>query len=297
VRGFTQDDAHIFCTDEQFAEECLKINALILSIYRDFGFNEVLVKLSTRPVKRVGADALWDDAEAVMEKVLAEIASGSGGEVKTAVNPGEGAFYGPKFEYVLRDAIGRDWQCGTIQVDFNLPERFGAFYIDAAGEKKTPVMIHRAIFGSLERFIGILLENTAGHLPLWLAPVQVKVCTIVSEVDAYAEAVAGELRARGLRAEVDLRNEKITYKVREHSLSKVPVMLVVGKREAQERTVSVRRLGSQQSQVGALAAVVAELEREATPPDLRGAAGAGEKGRPGESRQGGAHHQELPPRP
>jgi threonyl-tRNA synthetase len=271
VRGFTQDDAHVFCTDEQFAEECLKINALILTIYRDFGFNEVLVKLSTRPAKRVGADALWDRAEAVMEKVLAEIASRSGGEVKTAVNAGEGAFYGPKFEYVLRDAIGRDWQCGTIQVDFNLPERFGAFYIDAAGEKKIPVMIHRAIFGSLERFIGMLLENTAGHLPLWLAPVQVKVCTIVSEVDAYAEAVAGELRARGLRAEVDLRNEKITYKVREHSLSKVPVMLVVGKREAQERTVSVRRLGSQQSKVAALAVAVAELEREATPPDLRGA--------------------------
>ena len=294
VRGFTQDDAHVFCTDEQFAEECLRINALILSIYRDFGFNEVMVKLSTRPAKRVGADALWDRAEAEMAKVLQAMAGRSGGELKTAVNPGEGAFYGPKFEYVLRDAIGRDWQCGTIQVDFNLPERFGAFYIDAAGAKKTPVMIHRAIFGSLERFAGILLENTAGHLPLWLAPVQVKVCTIVSEVDGYAHEVADELQALGLRAEVDLRNEKITYKVREHSLSKVPVMLVVGKREAQERTVSVRRLGSQQSVVLPLAQIAADLQREAMPPDRRRAgAGLGQRAPGGASEQQRRdHHQE-----
>jgi len=228
VRGFTQDDAHIFCTHAQLAEECLKINDLILSIYRDFGFEHVVVKLSTRPEKRVGADALWDQAEADMTEVLDQIARQSGGAIKTGINPGEGAFYGPKFEYVLRDAIGRDWQCGTTQVDFNLPGRFGAFYIDADGEKKTPVMIHRAIFGSMERFAGILLENTAGHLPLWLAPVQVKVLTIVSEADAYAEEVLAALNKAGLRAEADLRNEKINYKVREHSLAKVPVLLVVG---------------------------------------------------------------------
>ena len=197
VRGFTQDDAHIFCTHDQLADECMKINDLILSIYRDFGFEEVVVKLSTRPEKRVGADELWDQAEADMAGVLKQIAEKSGGKIKTGINPGEGAFYGPKFEYVLRDAIGRDWQCGTTQVDFNLPGRFGAFYIDADGEKKTPVMIHRAIFGSMERFTGILLENTAGHLPLWLAPVQAKVCTIVSDADAYAEEVLAALKQAG----------------------------------------------------------------------------------------------------
>ena len=269
VRGFTQDDAHIFCTHAQLAEECLKINDLILSIYRDFGFEHVVVKLSTRPEKRVGADALWDQAEADMTEVLDQIARQSGGAIKTGINPGEGAFYGPKFEYVLRDAIGRDWQCGTTQVDFNLPGRFGAFYLDAAGEKKTPVMIHRAIFGSMERFAGILLENTAGHLPLWLAPVQVKVLTIVSEADAYAEEVLAALNKAGLRAEADLRNEKINYKVREHSLAKVPVLLVVGKREAEERTVSVRRLGKDQQQVLAMAAGVAALAQEGVPPDLK----------------------------
>jgi threonyl-tRNA synthetase len=269
VRGFTQDDAHIFCTHAQLAEECLKINDLILSIYRDFGFEHVVVKLSTRPEKRVGADALWDQAEADMTEVLDQIARQSGGAIKTGINPGEGAFYGPKFEYVLRDAIGRDWQCGTTQVDFNLPGRFGAFYIDADGEKKTPVMIHRAIFGSMERFAGILLENTAGHLPLWLAPVQVKVLTIVSEADAYAEEVLAALNKAGLRAEADLRNEKINYKVREHSLAKVPVLLVVGKREAEERTVSVRRLGKDQQQVLAMAAGVAALAQEGVPPDLK----------------------------
>jgi threonyl-tRNA synthetase len=269
VRGFTQDDAHIFCTHEQLAEECLKINDLILSIYRDFGFEEITVKLSTRPEKRVGADELWDRAEAAMGEVLQQIADQSGGRIKTGINPGEGAFYGPKFEYVLRDAIGRDWQCGTTQVDFNLPERFGAFYIDADGEKKTPVMIHRAIFGSMERFTGILLESTAGHLPLWLAPVQAMVCTIVSDADAYAEAVLAALRRAGLRAQIDLRNEKINYKVREHSLSKTPVMVVVGKREAEERKVSLRRLGSQEQQVMSLDEAVAVLAREAVPPDLQ----------------------------
>src|SRR5205085_6071298 len=225
------------------------------------------------PEKRVGSDALWDHAEGVMSDVLEEIRALSNGKVKTGVNPGEGTFYGPKFEYVLRDAIGRDWQCGTIQVDFNLPERFGAFYIDADGDKKTPVMIHRAMFGSMERFAGILLENTAGHLPLWLAPVQAKVCTIVSDADGYAEEVLAALRKSGLRAEVDLRNEKINYKVREHSLAKVPVMLVVGKREAEEKTVSVRRMGIQQQQVMALAEAVKVLADEAVPPDLKEASG------------------------
>jgi threonyl-tRNA synthetase len=272
VRGFTQDDAHVFCTQEQIAEECLKINDLILSIYRDFGFEEVMVKLSTRPEKRVGADELWGRAEAAMAEVLEKIAAQSGGKIKTGINPGEGAFYGPKFEYVLRDAIGRDWQCGTTQVDFNMPERFGAFYIDAAGEKRTPVMIHRAIFGSMERFTGILLENTAGHLPLWLSPVQVVVATIVSDADDYAQAVVGKLEAAGLRVEADLRNEKINYKVREHSLKKVPVMFVVGKREAEEGKVSIRRLGSQFSEVAALDQAVATLAEEAVPPDLRRAA-------------------------
>ena len=269
VRGFTQDDAHIFCTEAQMADECLKINELILSIYRDFGFDEVVVKLSTRPEKRVGDDALWDRAEAAMSAVLEEIRVTSNGKVKTGINPGEGAFYGPKFEYVLRDAIGRDLQCGTTQIDFNLPERFGAFYIDADGEKKRPVMIHRAMFGSLERFTGVLLEHTAGHLPLWLSPVQAMVCTIVSDADAYAEELLAALRRAGLRAEADLRNEKINYKVREHSLTKVSVLLVVGKREAEERTVSVRRLGSQQSRVMAMTEAVTMLAEEAVPPDLR----------------------------
>ncbi len=196
VRGFTQDDAHIFCTEAQMAGECMKINELILSIYRDFGFDEVVVKLSTRPEKRVGDDALWDRAEAAMSDVLEEIRATSNGKVKTGINPGEGAFYGPKFEYVLRDAIGRDLQCGTTQVDFNLPERFGAFYIDADGEKKRPVMIHRAMFGSLERFTGVLLEHTAGHLPLWLSPLQAMVCTIVSDADAYAGELLAALRRR-----------------------------------------------------------------------------------------------------
>jgi threonyl-tRNA synthetase len=271
VRGFTQDDAHVFCTEAQLADECMKMNDLIMSIYRDFGFEEVVIKLSTRPEKRVGADELWDRAEEAMSEVLKQIAGRAGGKIRTGINPGEGAFYGPKFEYVLRDAIGRDWQCGTIQVDFNLPERFGAFYIDADGEKKTPVMIHRAMFGSMERFAGILLENTAGHLPLWLAPVQAKVCTIVSDADAYAEEVLAELKAKGLRAEIDLRNEKINYKVREHSLAKVPVLLVVGKREAEEKTVSVRRLGAQQQQVMPLDQAIAALAEEAVPPDLRAA--------------------------
>ncbi len=269
VRGFTQDDAHIFCTEAQMAEECMKINDLILSVYSDFGFDEITVKLSTRPEKRVGSDALWDHAEEVMGKVLEEIAAQSGGRIKTAINPGEGAFYGPKFEYTLRDAIGREWQCGTTQVDFNLPERFGAFYVDADGSKKAPVMIHRAICGSMERFLGILIENYAGHFPLWLAPTQVMVTTITSDADAYAAEVHKKLRKAGFRAEIDLRNEKINYKVREHSLAKIPVILVCGKREAEEGTVAVRRLGSQANTVKPLAEVIVELTEEAVPPDVK----------------------------
>ncbi|MEI7599745.1 MAG: threonine--tRNA ligase [Aestuariivirga sp.] len=269
VRGFTQDDAHIFCTEDQMKDECLAINDLILSTYKDFGFDNIVVKLSTRPEKRVGSDEAWDRAESIMSKVLEQIAADSGGKIKTAVNPGEGAFYGPKFEYVLRDAIGRDWQCGTTQVDFNLPERFGAFYIGADGEKKVPVMIHRAICGSMERFLGILIEHFAGHFPLWLAPTQVVVATITSDSDVYAVEVRDLLRKAGLRAEADLRNEKINYKVREHSVGKVPVILVVGKREMEERAVSVRRLGSQDQTPMTLDAVNAALKDEATPPDLR----------------------------
>ncbi|MCX5496920.1 threonine--tRNA ligase [Kaistia dalseonensis] len=268
VRGFTQDDAHIFCTEEQMAAECLKINDLILSTYEDFGFAEVVVKLSTRPEKRVGSDAVWDHAEEVMMGVLKTIEEQSGGKIKTGILPGEGAFYGPKFEYTLRDAIGREWQCGTTQVDFNLPERFGAFYVDSDGEKKTPVMIHRAICGSMERFLGILIENFAGHFPLWFAPQQVVVATITSEADEYAEEVVAKLKKAGLRASIDLRNEKINYKVREHSVAKVPVILVCGKREAEEATVNIRRLGSRDQVSETLSDAIAALVAEATPPDL-----------------------------
>lgn len=275
VRGFTQDDAHIFCTEAQMAEECMKINDLILSVYSDFGFDEIVVKLSTRPEKRVGSDELWDRAEEVMTRVLAEIAEKSNGRIKTGINPGEGAFYGPKFEYTLRDAIGREWQCGTTQVDFNLPERFGAFYVDADGSKKEPVMIHRAICGSMERFLGILIENYAGHFPLWIAPTQIVVTTITSDADDYASSVWQKLRKAGFRAEVDLRNEKINYKVREHSLAKVPVILVCGKREAEEGTVAVRRLGSQANTVKAFTEVLAELTEEAVPPDVKRARAEG----------------------
>ena len=269
VRGFTQDDAHIFCTDEQLADECLKINDLILSTYADFGFNEITVKLSTRPEKRVGSDELWDHAESVMSEVLRTIEEKSNGRIKTGILPGEGAFYGPKFEYTLKDAIGREWQCGTTQVDFNLPERFGAFYIDKDSEKRQPVMIHRAICGSMERFLGILLENYAGHLPLWFAPLQVVVATITSEADDYAKQVVKKLKAAGLLATTDLRNEKINYKVREHSLQKVPVILVCGKREAEDGSVNMRRLGSQEQISLPLSKVIADLKEEATPPDLR----------------------------
>ena len=263
VRAFTQDDAHVFITESQIAEESLKINNLILSIYEDFGFPDVHIKFSDRPDKRIGDDAMWDKAEAALMQALK--ASGR----PWTLNKGEGAFYGPKLEYVLRDAIGRDWQCGTVQVDLNMPGRLGAFYIDEHSNKVTPVMLHRAMFGSLERFTGILIEHYAGHFPLWLAPVQAVVATITSDADAYAREVAAAAQHQGLRVETDLRNEKINYKVREHSLAKVPVLLVVGKKEAAARAVSIRRLGSDKQSVMPLDAGLAALVDEAVPPDVR----------------------------
>jgi threonyl-tRNA synthetase len=263
VRAFTQDDAHVFITESQIAKEALKINDMILSIYEDFGFPEVSIKFSDRPDQRIGDDAVWDKAEGALMAALK--ASGR----PWTLNKGEGAFYGPKLEYVLRDAIGRDWQCGTVQVDLNLPGRLGAFYIDEHSNKVTPVMLHRAMFGSLERFTGILIEHFAGHLPLWLNPLQAVVATITDDANAYAREVVAAARRAGLRVEEDLRNEKINYKVREHSLAKVPALLVVGKKEAAERTVSIRRLGKDGQQVLALDKALAMLADEAVPPDVR----------------------------
>src|SRR6266436_2255111 len=263
VRAFTQDDAHVFITDQQIAEESLKMNDLILSIYEDFGFSDVTIKFSDRPEKRIGEDAVWDKAEAALMAALKASAR------PWSLNKGEGAFYGPKLEYVLRDAIGRDWQCGTVQVDLNMPGRLGAFYIDEHSNKVTPVMLHRAMFGSLERFTGILIEHYAGHFPLWLAPMQAVVATITDDADDYARAAIEAARHLGLRVEGDLRNEKINYKVREHSLAKVPALLVVGKKEAAERTVSIRRFGREDQQVLGLEAALSALADEAVPPDVR----------------------------
>jgi threonyl-tRNA synthetase len=262
VRAFTQDDAHVFITESQIAEESLKINDLILSIYEDFGFPDVTIKFSDRPAQRIGEDLVWDKAENALMAALK--ASGR----PWSLNKGEGAFYGPKLEYVLRDAIGRDWQCGTVQVDLNLPGRLGAFYIDEHSNKVVPVMLHRAMFGSLERFTGILIEHHAGHLPLWLSPLQVMVATITADADDYARSVVQSAQRLGLRTEQDLRNEKINYKVREHSLAKLPVLLVVGRKEAADRTVSIRRLGDGQT-VLPLNAALAGLAAEAVPPDIR----------------------------
>jgi threonyl-tRNA synthetase len=242
VRAFTQDDAHIFVTPEQITDESIAVCRQLLDIYSAFGFTDVRIKFADRPEVRVGEDAVWDQAEAALLKAL-EVSG-----LEYTHNPGEGAFYGPKLEFVLRDAIGRDWQCGTLQVDLNMPGRLGATYIGEDGNKHFPVMLHRAIFGSLERFIGILIEHHAGNLPLWLAPTQVKILTITSDADDYAEAVAQDLRAAGMRVETDLRNEKINYKVREHSVAKVPVLLAVGQREIDEKTISMRRLGSKKQQ-------------------------------------------------
>lgn len=266
VRSFTQDDAHIYCTPEQLTDECLKVNDLILSIYKDFGFEDVHVKLSTRPENRIGSDESWDLSEGALKTALDRAG------MSYTIFEGEGAFYGPKLEYVLRDAIGRDWQCGTLQVDYNLPERFGSTYVTQSGEKQAPVMLHRALFGSLERFTGILIENWEGKLPFWLAPRQVVVASITSEADNYVAEVVAALTAAGVQAEADIRNEKINYKVREHSLAKVPVILAVGHREVDERTVTVRRLGEKQTSVVSLEQAVADFSRDATPPDLLAAA-------------------------
>jgi len=268
VRGFTQDDAHIFCTPEQITEETRAFCELLGSIYRDFGFPDFTVKFSDRPAVRAGEDRVWDRAETA----LRDACEAAG--LDYDLNPGEGAFYGPKLEFVLRDAIGRDWQCGTLQVDFVLPERLDATYIGEDGQRHRPVMLHRAILGSLERFIGILIENHAGRLPLWLAPLQIVVATITNDSDGYAREVAERLKAAGLRVETDLRSEKISYKVREHSAAKIPVILAVGKREAEGGTVAMRRLGGAAQEVLALNQALGRLTREAAGPLAPSAQGA-----------------------
>ena len=260
VRAFTQDDAHIFCTEEQITEECVKVTKLVLDIYKDFGFEDVVVKFSDRPEKRVGSDEIWDRSEAAL-KIAVEAAG-----LDYKLNPGEGAFYGPKLEFVLRDAIGRDWQCGTIQVDLNLPERLGATFVDSDGERREPVMIHRALFGSVERFCGILIEHFAGRLPFWLSPTQIMIASITDEANEYAQLVKDRLLSAGVRAELDLRNEKISYKVREHSVTKIPVILVVGKREAEESTVAVRRLGGKAQDIMSLDQAVQQFVKEGCSP-------------------------------
>ncbi|MBR3501893.1 MAG: threonine--tRNA ligase [Alphaproteobacteria bacterium] len=262
VREFTQDDAHIFCTPEQMEEECINTMKLIFDIYKDFGFENIKIYLSTRPdsIYRIGSDEIWD----LCENSLANALKKHGYAYE--INPGEGAFYGPKLEFILKDAIGREWQCGTIQVDMNLPERFDISYIGEDGEKHRPVMLHRALFGSIERFLGILIENHAGKLPLWLSPLQAVVAPIVSEFDEYAEEVAAALDKAGLKVETDLRNEKINYKVREHSLAKVPVIVVVGAKEKENRTVTIRRLGSEKQEVMQLEEFVAKMQTDAEMP-------------------------------
>jgi threonyl-tRNA synthetase len=263
VRGFVQDDAHIFCTEDQIAEETKRFIDLLSTVYRDLGFPSFDIKFSTRPDVRAGSDETWDKAEAALESAVQRVTN------DYEVDPGEGAFYGPKLDFKLTDAIGREWQCGTLQADFVLPERLGAEYVAEDGSKKRPVMLHRAILGSFERFIGILIENTAGRFPLWLAPRQAVVATIVSDADAYAAKVVRALSEAGLRVEADTRNEKINYKVREHSAGLVPAILAVGRKEVEEGTVALRRLGQQGQKVMTLEQAVAALAEEATPPDLR----------------------------
>ena len=262
VREFTQDDAHIFCTPEQMEEECVRTIKLILDIYKDFGFNDVKIYLSTRPdsIYRIGSDEIWD----MSEKALANALEHHG--YKYEINPGEGAFYGPKLEFILKDAIGREWQCGTVQMDMNLPQRFDISYIGEDGEKHQPVMLHRALFGSIERFLGILIENYAGKLPLWLSPEQVVVAPVTAEVNDYAEEVVNALKKAGLIAKADLSNEKISYKIREHSLTKTPVIAVVGAKEKENRTVTVRRIGSDKQEVIDLNKFITDLAQEATMP-------------------------------
>ena len=263
VRSFTQDDAHIYCTPEQLTDECLKVNELILSIYKDFGFQDVHIKLSTRPENRIGSDESWDLSEAALKTALDRA------RMDYTIFEGEGAFYGPKLEYVLRDAIGRDWQCGTLQVDYNLPERFGSTFVNASGEKLAPIMLHRALFGSLERFIGILIENFAGKLPFWLAPRQVVVASIVTDANEYCNEIVDALKVVGIKAESDLRNEKISYKVREHSLAKVPIILAIGNREVDERTVTIRKLGEKHTKTVGVDQVIIEMQKEGVAPDIK----------------------------
>ena len=263
VRAFTQDDAHIFCTEEQIADEGARFVRLLSSIYRDFGFPAFVVKFSDRPPARIGSDPEWDRAEAALRQAC--VSAG----VEPVLNPGDGAFYGPKLDFVLRDAIGREWQCGTFQVDMQLPGRFDAEYVAADGSRRTPVMLHRAIMGSFERFLGVLIEHYAGRFPLWLAPVQAVVATIVTDADGYADEVAAAMRAAGLAVEVDVSRQKINAKVREHSVAHVPVLVVLGRREAEQRTVALRRLGGDAQEVLPLEEAVRRLAAEATPPDLK----------------------------
>ena len=262
VRAFTQDDAHIFCTPEQLEDECQKVVRLMLDIYDAFGLKDVNIKLSTRPAERIGADELWDKTETALAQALTDMG------YEYTLNPGDGAFYGPKQDFKVKDAIGREWQLGTLQVDMNLPERFDVSYIGEDGEKHRPIMLHRALFGSLERFTGIMIEHYAGKFPFWLAPLQVVVATITDEGNAYAREVLAALKKAGIRAEIDLRNEKISYKIREHSLKKVPVMLVIGKKEAADHTVTIRRLGQEKQETLALDDVIAKLKTEAAWPHI-----------------------------
>ena len=242
VRAFTQDDAHIFCTEDQITQESLAVTNLILEIYKDLGFKNVILKYSDRPEKRVGDDKVWDKSEAALLTAIKK------SKLEYTINKGEGAFYGPKIEFVLRDAIGRDWQCGTLQVDLNLPGRLGASFVDKDGSKKVPVMLHRALFGSLERFIGILIEHYAGKLPLWLSSLQVMVLPISEDNNTYAKKVFEELFKEGIKCEVDLKNQKLNYKIREHSLGKVPILLICGKKESANNSVTIRRLGSEKQE-------------------------------------------------
>mgnify|MGYP001426464024 CR=1 FL=1 len=256
VRAFTQDDAHIFCTEDQITQECLSVTSLILDIYKDLGFKNVLLQFSDRPEKRVGDDKIWDKAESALLKAIKQ------SKLKYEINKGEGAFYGPKIDFVLRDAIGRDWQCGTLQVDLNLPSRLGASYVDRDGSKKAPVMLHRALFGSLERFIGILIENYAGKLPLWLAPLQAVIIPIASDFDNYAKKIFEECTKAGINAEVDLKNQKINYKIREHFLSKVPLLLICGKKEEKNKSVTIRRLGSDKQETTSLIQAIKKIAQK-----------------------------------
>ena len=256
VRAFTQDDAHIFCTEDQITDECLSITNLILEIYKDLGFEKVLLQFSDRPKKRVGDDKIWNKAEEALLKAIKQT------KLKYEVNKGEGAFYGPKIDFVLRDTIGRDWQCGTLQVDLNLPSRLGSTYVTNDGSKKVPVMLHRALFGSLERFIGILIEHYAGKLPLWLAPLQVVILPIASKFDNYAKKIFEECIKAGINTEVDLKNQKINYKIREHSLAKVPVLLICGEKELKKKSVTIRQLGSEKQETLSLDKAIKKISQK-----------------------------------